>query len=180
MEWPHGMGRVTLHSTWVRMHPRCFIACHNFTDSEPKTQRARYGNRPERCLYRPSGIYRPYRQGCRSLWVFLGPAHRLHCGSSRLKCPHSGVVPARLIYKAQNPGFVYRPERRGALQGPTLGRGSLLMISAKIMRKSVKNIDYLDQVPDQVRRALVASYVNGIDYSHGKPPHSYGFCRSTN
>jgi hypothetical protein len=38
----------------------------------------------------------------------------------------------------------------------------------QIIEKATESVDYVDQVPRAIARAIVASYVEGLEYSHCK------------
>lgn len=43
----------------------------------------------------------------------------------------------------------------------------LLMEYRQVIQKASADIDYIDQAPPEISRAIVSSYVDGIAYSHG-------------
>lgn len=37
----------------------------------------------------------------------------------------------------------------------------------KVIKNSVARVDYLDEAPPRVAKAIVESYIDGLEYSHG-------------
>lgn len=46
---------------------------------------------------------------------------------------------------------------------------NLLILSTQIVKRAVTDVNYLDETPSLVSKAIVASYVDGLEYSHGMP-----------